>query len=163
MNLGDTARALATVEAVAGALRARLNTLVADAYTRDGVVSTMRAPGLTVVPSLTHPKVLIVDEPAFTAYVTARWPTEVVTTTSIRPAWLRQFLGTLADAGDPPTDDEGTVIPGLVWRAGGLLTSVSVRPDPALRAELDAVAEQVTTGTTPFALPTTGPEALDAG
>jgi hypothetical protein len=55
----------------------------------------------------------------------ARWPTEVEYT--VRPAFDRALRTSAANRG-AACDDEGTIIPGLVFREGGAPRGVSIRP-----------------------------------
>lgn len=157
MNRAETARAIAACEAMAKKLRAALTADAQAEFDAQGTVPTWKLPGvgITVVGSTAHPSVAIVDEAAFLAWVAQRYPTEVeeVVITRARPAWQGAFLTAVAERGDPPSDDEGTVIPGLEWRPGGGFDGIALRVDRDTKAALAGYADEIVAGLRPLALP----------
>lgn len=103
-----------------------------------GAAPTWRIPGVGTIPlALTQDTVDVVDEAAYRAYVATRYPDEVETVTQVRPAFSKQLREQAAKRG-VAVDDEGTVIPGTVFRPGGEAKGISIRPAaPAKEASLE--------------------------
>jgi hypothetical protein len=113
-------------KARAEAARAQLDQMARDELEREGTAPTWRIPGVGTVPlALSQPSVDVVDVAAYVAFVARRWPTEVEYT--VRPAFDRALRTSAANRG-AACDDEGTIIPGLVFREGGAPRGVSIRP-----------------------------------
>jgi hypothetical protein len=74
-----------------------------------------------------------VDDPgALLAWVKDAYPTEVVTSEQIRPAFLKLLLDRAKDTGEPVDPHTGEVIPGVSFTAGD--------PYPLIRLTADADA-----------------------
>lgn len=136
-NPRETALALAVVTTIADAaserkdqLRAQLlhelNTIGADAVRAefDGeriARTTLIAP---------QAKVSVADEDGFTQWVAANYPTEVITTTSVRSAFKEFFLKGLEIVGDQIVDPKtGEVVPGVKARQGSPYVSTKFESD----------------------------------
>lgn len=147
-NRSEQARLAVFWGAVASAASARAKTFTAgleaqarEELERDGYAPTWRIPGLGTVPlALTSDRVDISDEAAYVAWVARRHPTEVETITRVRAAFDEQFRRQLARRGEPLCDDEGTIIPGLTFRQGGLPRGIQIRPEPAAKEAAAALA-----------------------
>lgn len=127
----------------AEAARAQLDAIARDELARDGAAPTWRIPGVGTVPlAMTQDAVDVVDEPAYTAWVASRYPTEVETFTRVRPVFDRRLRDEAAQRG-AACDDQGEVIPGLLFRAGGLPRGVSIRPAAAAKTATLQLAAQM--------------------
>jgi hypothetical protein len=155
VNRAQQVEALAACEALAKALRENLNADARAEFVEQGCAPSWRLPGFTVSTSLTSDVIAITDEAAFKAYVAERYPTEIetVTITRVRQAWQGGMFAKLLAAGEPLSDDEGTVVPGLEFRPGGDFRSVSLLPKSATKLRLATVAAEIAAGTRPLALP----------
>lgn len=153
MNRAEIARAIAACEALAKTLRRKLITEAEAEYIGEGMVPSWKLPGITVSGSTTNPSVVVVDEPAFLAWVAERYPTEVETIRRVRPAWQGRFLDGVVERGNPPCDPQGEEIPGLEWRAGGTFNGISMRVNAATKALIASHADEIAAGTRPLELP----------
>lgn len=153
LNRAQIVRTIAACDALAAELRNALKADAAAEYAEQGTAPTWRMPGFTVSTSITHDAIEVVDERAWRAYVKQAYPTEIETVIRVRPAWQNVFFAGVAQRGDPPCDVEGTVIPGLVFVAGGDFKSVSVLPLAGTKANLRAVAQEIVAGKRPLGLP----------
>lgn len=156
MNRAEVARAIAACEALAKELRGALSADAAAEYAEQGTAPTWRMPGLTVIAATSNDAVSVVDEAVFTAWVAQRYPTEVVTEPTVRPAFRAKLLAEAVKRGDPPCDDEGEIIPGLEYRPGGEFRSIAVKPSSTLRARLHTAAREIAEGRAPLVLPIGG-------
>lgn len=154
MNRAEQIHALAACEALAKALRANLNADAEAEFVEQGCAPAWRTPGFTVSAALTTDSVLITDTDAFHTYVANRFPTEIetVVVTRVRPAWQGAFVNLLLAKGEPLCDDEGTVVPGVEFRAGGNFQSVRVLPKAPMKAQLAAAAADMAAGRLPMAI-----------
>jgi hypothetical protein len=157
VNRTEVARGIAACEMLAKRLRAALNEDALAEFEEHGTAATWRSPGLTITVATTSDTMVVTDEKAFTAWVAANHPTEVVTTTSVRPAFRTVLLSGAVKRGAPCAAD-GEVIPGCEFRSGGEFRSVSVRPSSGLAARLAFAADEIVAGRAPLALPSTGSE-----
>jgi hypothetical protein len=130
----------AEATARAAAVRNDLTAQAIDELERDGVAPTWRIPGLGTVPlALTSDTVAVTDPGAYLKWMKVAHPEEVETLVRVRPAYDEHFRKYLAQRGHV-VDDEGTVIPGLEFRAGGRATGVSVRATTAAKEEAASLA-----------------------
>lgn len=157
MNRADAARMVVLLEEALRELREGMTADAKAEYLEQGTAPTWRMPGITVTTAITHPSVRVADDKALLAYVARRYPTEVETIRRVRGAFLADLLARLAQAGEPLADDEGTVIPGLEYVAGGEFRAISVRVEPGLRARLRGEVRTALEAGVPLALPG-GPE-----
>jgi hypothetical protein len=149
VNRADLAHAAAFWDAVAERAKVRsqeargvLDAAAREELQREGYAPTWRIPGLGTVPlQLTSPAVDVADEAAYVEWVARNYPGEIETTRRVRPAFDAQLRRGAIKRGDPPTDAEGSVIPGLVYRAGGKARGIQIRPDDAAKEHLASVAE----------------------
>lgn len=93
--------------------------------------------------TLTQPsaRISVDSEEAFTRYVEQHYPDEVVTETKVRPAFRKQLLDRVADAGDNDVADvnTGEIVPGLTCYPAGKPTRFSLRfADTGRQDVLDA-------------------------
>lgn len=158
MNREGVAQAVVACERLAAALRDALGSDARAELAEQGTAPTWRARHITIGTTLTRDAVVVVDDDAFTVWVSRRFPTEVVTSTVVRPAFARGLLAGAARRGDPPCTGDGEVIPGVVFRPGGQVRSVSLTPSAELSAWLDAAAEDIVAGRAPLALPAGPPK-----
>lgn len=154
-----------------GDLRVELEARARKVKNDDGVAPTWRAPGLgTASFSDPQPKVVVKDEPALASWVAQRHPTEATATitvpgdtdtleralaalaeeevtiagvvTTIRPAWLTDFVKGCAAPDEAPSDEvwsaDGEKVDGL-YLAPAAVGRLSVRLDPEAKAR--AIAE----------------------
>jgi hypothetical protein len=146
-------RLLLAHDAAAAALRAELKGRQALAFARDGSADTSRLAYGTVTANINHDRAEVVDEQAFYAWLKGKTPTEVEQVTSYvvrNPKWLGEvFLPTLAPLDPQDIDpgqatqvmyEDGELVPGVVWRRGGDLHSVSIRTDRDAVKRLAAAA-----------------------
>ncbi len=135
----------------ARAARSALDDQAREELARDGVAPTWRIPDLGTVPlSLSQPGIGVVDEVAFLAWVRTRYPDEVEATYRVRPAWQAYLTRRLlARRADPPCDDDGEVIPGLEYRAGGQPVGVRVVATADAKVSALHLARQVLDSLTP--------------
>lgn len=117
-------------------VRGELETIARDELARDGAAPTWRIPGVGTVPlALTADAVEVVDETAYLAYVAVRYPEQIER--RVRPAFDKLLREQAAKRG-AALDDEGTVIPGCLFRPGGQPRGISIRPAaPAKDASLE--------------------------
>lgn len=147
-------------KAAAAAIEAEIKARVTRNYAEEGSADTWRLPGGLVTANLSTGGAEIVDRPAFLSWLALRHPTEVerklIRVTEVRnDRWLKQLLGRLVPMdpeelepgeGTPCVEDSGEIIPGVVWRAGDRLVSVSIRPDADITRRLAAVATDYADG-----------------
>jgi hypothetical protein len=153
MNRMEMIRRTLIWEQVATAAKTRAaelrETLTQDAraeYAEQGTAPTWRLPDIgTVTLPVSTERIVVEDEPALVEWAKRDWPSEVVTTESIRPAFLRVLLDNIAvPAGEVAVDSgSGQVIPGLAVRAGGTPQSLSFRPTRDAKAVAAAGAERL--------------------
>lgn len=155
MNRTDVARGIAACEMLAKRLRAALNEDALAEFEEHGTAATWRSPDLTISVATTCDAVVVTDEKAFTAWVAANHPTEVVAVPSVRPSFRTALLAGAVKRGAACADD-GEVIPGCEFRQGGEYRSVSVKPSSGLAARLAFAADEIVAGRAPLALPSTG-------
>jgi len=148
MNRADLLRALIAHKAAVEALEAALKRPVQEAFDQEHVVAPVKIPGVGEVRvSLTSSSVEVADEAALTKWLATRYPGEVITETVTvtrprNPAWVRHLVAQL-DPVDPEevgpggatqcVDGQGELVPGVVWRRGGTLRSVSICSDADLQ------------------------------
>lgn len=118
--------------------------LTADARAeleRDGTAPTWRIPGVGTVPlCLTTAAVEVADPVMYTKWVAQRHPEHIEKVERIRPAFDEHLRKTLVARGDPPCTDDGELVPGLRYRAGGEAKSIQIRPDATAKAAAAADA-----------------------
>lgn len=163
MNRSELLRLMVQHQAMANACEQALKDEARLNFAQHGAADTWRMPGTgTLSVSLSHDKATVVDNKVFLDWLARAYPTEVevVTQPQVRnPGWLTKLLTEL-QAVDPEElkpgeatscmDAEGSIIPGLEWRKGGSLVSVSITPDGALKR---AAAKQAKEYVTPDAPP----------
>jgi hypothetical protein len=123
-------------------LRAELAADARAEFEEHGTAPTWRIPDVaTVAASVSHETVMVDDSAALVRWVAARYPTEVVTTPTVRGAWLADFLTRVKPSGDEACDpDTGEVVPGLGVRPGGHFGGVSIRATGAAKEVFGALA-----------------------
>lgn len=151
MNRSDVVKALAACEALAAGLRQALNDDALAEFAEQGTAPTWRMPGYTVTASLTKDAVLVADPVAWLKFVKLAYPAAVQE--RVNPQWERDFLTRQVRREDPPSDTDGTVIPGLEFQPGGRIKAVSVLPAPETKAHLARAAAEIVAGLRPLALP----------
>ena len=125
----------ARAKAEAGKLRADLAADARAEFEEQGTAPTWRIKDVAAVSSsVSNAAVYVDDEPAFTAWVAKRYPTEIETITRVRPAWQGAFLNGVPGAHGIVTDlDTGECVPGLAIRAGGEFVGISIRATAAAK------------------------------
>lgn len=148
-NPRETALALAVVTTIADAAKERkdqlrfqlleeLNAAGADAVRAD--IDGERIARTSLIMPKT--KLGVADEEAFTKWVQENYPTEVVTTTTVRPAFKEYFLQGLQINGNDAIDTKtGEVVPGLRASQGNPYVSTKFESDGRARI-LDALRNQ---------------------
>lgn len=154
LNRAEMIRAAAACDALGSALRAAIKAAARADFEEQGTAPTYRMPGYTVSTSITHDGIEVVDEQLWLEFVTRRWPGEVETVRRVRSSWQSVYFAAVLGRGDPPCDDEGTVLPGLAYRRGGEFRSVSVLPDAQTKWLLRKTAAEIASGVRPLELPT---------
>lgn len=136
-NPRETALALAVVTTIADAASERkdqlrsqllhqLNEVGADAV-RAELDGDRIARTSLIAPQA---KVVVIDEEGFTQWVAENFPTEVVTTTTIRPGFKEHFLKSLEIAGDQIFDPKtGEALPFFTTRQGSPYVSTKFESD----------------------------------
>ena len=170
MTDGTTVRALTrlellqmhlTAKAIAGAAEAELKRRATDLFATERSADTWRLAGAgQVITAQEHDRVEVVDLEALGRWLLSHFPhqvREVRRLEIINTAWLSDvFLAELmpldgekAEAGDeaPVMTAEGTIVPGVVWRKGGGLHGVSIRPDSGVMRAVRRAAEAYIAGT----------------
>lgn len=161
MNRAQLVQTIAACDALAAELRKALRADAAAEYEEQGTAPTWRLPGFTVSASITRDRVEIVDSGQFMAWLQARFPTEVYEERRLvvrNAEWMKNVLDGLAsrhefEDGEKVADDEGTVVPGLKFAAGGEFHAVAIVPNSATRATLRGMAAEIVAGRRPLALP----------
>lgn len=153
MTRAETIRQALMWEAAARKASARSKAwreqLAADAraeYAEQGTAPTWRPPGLAkVILPLSHEAPYVSDPDALLKWVEVNHPDEVEPVRRVRPKWQTQLLEQVVCDAETGTvhDGEGTVIPGLSVREGGLPQALTITPERQARAELAEQAEQV--------------------
>jgi hypothetical protein len=150
MNRTEVVRAVVWLDQLAARakdesrkLREQLQADARAEWQEQGTAPTWRIPDVaTVAASVTHESVVVEDMTALTRWMEQRYPTEVETVRSIRPAFLAGFLPRAKPAGDVVCDPEtGEVIPGLGVREGGQFGGISVRVTAAAKEVFGALAD----------------------
>lgn len=122
--------------------RKQLETQARAEFTRDRAAPTWRIPGIGTVPlNLANDRVDVVDANAFTAWVTARFPEQIETTTTtrVRPAYETVVRKAALKRG-AACDEQGEVIPGLKFVPGGQPKGIAVRATDDAKASAAALA-----------------------
>ncbi|GAA2327401.1 hypothetical protein [Dactylosporangium salmoneum] len=117
-------------------------------FARDGIAPTWRIPDVGTVPlSLTADRVDVVDEAAYTEWVAATFPEQVETivTTRVRPAYDEVVRKAAAKRRAACTED-GEVIPGLEFVAGGAPKGISIRASSDAKESAAALADAALDG-----------------
>lgn len=151
MNRAETVRQALIWEAAARKAYARAavwrGQLDADAraeLAEQGTAPTWRLPQLaTVTLPVSQESIVVSDAEALTKWVQANHPDEVETVTRVRPAFEQRLLAEAEPDGDVVTDGEGTVVPGLSVRPGGVPQSLRFVPTRDAKQVLGEAAEQV--------------------
>jgi hypothetical protein len=134
----------ANARARAAALRAELAEVARAEMEREGTAPTWRLPDIgTVTLPVSTERVYVADESALLEWVKANVPTEVETITRTRPSYVSMLLEIARHDGEHAFDDEGTVIPGLGVRPGGVPQALSFRPSKDAQAVARAAAEKL--------------------
>lgn len=132
----------------AAAIEAKLKADALAAYQRDGQATTRYAGVGQIIVSLAQDGPTVVDAyvDAFLDWLAREHPGEVITVRQVRnPAAVKAILAKLnpvdpdeLDPGEstPLCDNDGVVVPGVVWTRGGHIVSTSIRPDDTLRRRL---------------------------
>lgn len=151
-NPRETALALAVVTTIADAaserkdqLRAQLlhelNTVGADAVRAELDGNRIARTSLIAPQS----KVSVADEEGFTVWVIQNYPTEVITTTTVRPAFKEFFLKGLEIVGEDIIDPKtGEVVPCVRARQGAPYVSTKFESDGRAKI-LEALSNQTLT------------------
>jgi hypothetical protein len=119
-------------------------------HTEHKTVPTWKLAFATAAGAQTQDRVVITDTDDFMAYMTGRYPTEIVqrTVTEIRnPDWLARVLENWAisgpeDDGESVKDDRGKVVPGVKFKPGGEFITVGVTAKPAARKTIGKAVER---------------------
>jgi hypothetical protein len=172
VNRADKIRAYALHNAAALALKAELEREAREEYEESGTRPTWTLPAARVSGATHHDHAEVADPVAFFDYLEHRFPTEVVTKTvrEVRnQRWLNDLLeawvalgpveppaGGLADEPPGVRDEDGVLIPGLKWMAGGGYKSTSITVDPAVKRDLAAIAAAYAAGTAELPTLTSG-------
>lgn len=130
---------------IADTIRAELQGEANDEFERNGSASTWRHDGVaTVSLPVSKPRVTIADQRAYTAWVEKNAPTEVHTVTTVRETYTKTLAKRVKIDGDAVClPDDGQVIPGLAYVAGGRPGSISIKKDPALVEQLAGEAADI--------------------
>lgn len=142
---------LAHTEAAAACAK-RLKTLAGAEFETEQVAVSWKMAGLGKVETgTTRDRVIVNDERAFVDWLARSRPSEVVYTAR-NWQWVREVLLPKLTPVDPEecapgeatmcADAEGTIVPGVEWRAGGQLHAVSITGDPGLKRALAAAAAE---------------------
>lgn len=161
--------------AAADALAAELKRQAEAAYRDQGSLDSWRiAETGRVSASATHDAVHVSDPAAFLNWVAFTRPDEIEVVRQVRPSSQEAILKRLKPVRDPQQirqmapgetcdchDEEGTIVPGVTWRRGGLYAGASITPDGALRREFAAYARAYVEGAPMPALdPPSAPDAV---
>lgn len=156
MNRIQKLRALAALEAAAGAIRTALKAEAATAYAEDGMVPSWSSKtGISAGGSITNDRCEIDDPDDFMAWLVEHKPQLVHTVVVPRdPKVVAAFLAELAESGprpdpktgkQPPLDagdawPNAAEVPGVMFVKGGLFGTLSVRVDSDVKKRLAAWA-----------------------
>lgn len=155
----EMVRLMLAHRAAADALEAALKLRQTEAFAVDRSADTSRLPYATITANVSHDRAEVVDDQVFLKWLQGKAPSEIelrMIRTVRNPKWLREtFLPTLVPM-DPaelaPGEftqcmyGEGELVPGVVWRRGGDLRSVSIKPDRDAVRRLAAAAELYAVG-----------------
>lgn len=151
-------------EAAAKALRDELEARAEHAWLTDGAATTDRLGFATASTSTSQDTVAIVDDDLFLPWLKRNHPTEVVdkwerVTRPRNPKWVRKRIQDFRPVATPEeikelepddttgvVDEDGTIVPGVVWIRGGRFKSISVRPEAAAAERLRGAAQLYAAG-----------------
>lgn len=109
-----------------------------------GTAPTWRLPELgQVTLPVSHEAVIVTDREELAKWVQVNRPAEVETVIKVRPAFEAHLLQAGRIDGEQVIDAEGTVIPGLGVRPGGVPGTLTFRPSSAAKEALGQAAEAV--------------------
>jgi hypothetical protein len=109
-----------------------------------GTAPTWRLPDLAMVTlPVSKETVVVADLDRLAKWVQSTHPTEVETVVQVRPAFVTRLLAVARVDGELAVDGEGTVIPGLSVRPGGVPQTLRFTPTPEARLVLGEAAERV--------------------
>lgn len=166
MNRDQLVTLAVLCERIAAEVKAALKAEARAEHEAQHAVPTWKHADATIAGSQRLPHVEITDRPTFMAWLQGRHPTvvrEVRYLDVTSPEWLERWLerhleahlDKLAEADLTPTeidtlnlvsDDEGTVIPGLMYRAGGEFITASLTPTPLARRRVGRLAKALVGG-----------------
>jgi hypothetical protein len=148
--------------AAAKALRAELEAAARHEHDHEHVRVKWDVPGIAAFATQAHDHAEVADPDAFFTYLEKRFPTEIITRTvrEVRnQRWLSDLLEAWVKRGPAPRrpsalpdeppgvlDEDGSLIPGLKWVAGGAFKSLTVKPDGAVSRRLDQAARRYALG-----------------
>lgn len=144
MKLDEMVTRMAAHEAAAAALRAEIERAGHREYLEKGVATTWRLPGAQVIVSASKPRVVITDQGAFTSWLAAAYPDEVVRREVIEPrnpTWVKRLLEELASR---PSDVQ--YVQGVRFDKGRQYRTTSVRLDRDVTDALAASAKLYAAG-----------------
>ncbi len=172
MTLADDTRAILVLEAfaaeakrLADAKRAELASAARAQLDRDGVAPSWTLPAIAKVTlGLTRETIEIADSDKLLAWVQQRNPAEVEQLSRVRPAYVNALLGQVKAEGDLVVWLEtGEIVPGLTVRTGGKPKSLTITPQPGIKAAVAAgVAEMLGTAHAAITAPADTASAVDA-
>ena len=146
MNRTDLIKAIVWLDQLVAQAKAESSKLrlelMADAraeFEEQGTAPTWRIPDLaTVAAAVSHSTAYVADEPAFTAWVAKRYPTEIER--RVRPVFTELVLKSANVDGTLVSYEDGEVVPGLAVRPGGEFAGVSIRATREAKEVFSALA-----------------------
>ncbi len=162
MSIADDVRIILMLEAfadeakqLAGVHRAALAERARKQLAEDGIAPSWHLPAVAKVTlGVTKEAVFIADPVKFTAWVAARFPHEMEQV--VRSAFAAQLITSLVAEGDSAVYREtGEIVPGVGVRKGGLPANLSVKAEPAVKAELGEFATRMLAAAHPAIAPAT--------
>lgn len=115
---------------------------------KDGTAPTWRVPNVARVSLPTSKEKIEVSNPEqLLDWVALRYPAEIeeVCTKRVRPSFITALTGTMLRVDDDVVSDPdtGEVVPGLSVRPGGQPGSLSITPEPGVKAVIAAYAAEM--------------------